>query len=198
MFEGINSDSNWICFYKNITLWGEEAVLISTNFSTRSGVYSPKTNTPNSRMPSRRLTSAMAESAFTISSISFAVWLSSTRSGHPGIWRTQGQDQQGYIQQRSAHSWLYSAPQHGCLPQEVEGRKLPRIDPWRKLISYYFLDLVDAFVALGGRSDKSGVVNKSALMEIIKREFELSLDLEAMIEGVQTDNLDYETFCSIF
>jgi len=28
---------------------------------------------------------------------------------------------------------------------------------------------VDAFVALGGRSDKSGVVNKSALMEIVKR-----------------------------
>jgi hypothetical protein len=26
------------------------------------------------------------------------------------------------------------------------------------------IELVDAFVALGGRSDKSGVVNKSALM----------------------------------
>jgi len=36
---------------------------------------------------------------------------------------------------------------------------------------------VDAFVALGGHADKSGVVNKSALMEIVKREFELSLDL---------------------
>jgi hypothetical protein len=57
---------------------------------------------------------------------------------------------------------------------------------------------VDAFVALGGQSDKSGVVNKGALMEIVKREFELSLDLETMIEGVQMDNLDYETFCSIF
>jgi len=28
---------------------------------------------------------------------------------------------------------------------------------------------VDAFVALGGRADKSGFVNKSALMEIVKR-----------------------------
>lgn len=46
-------------------------------------------------------------------------------------------------------------------------------------------------MALGGRNDKSGVVNKSALMEIVKREFELSLDLENMIEGVQGDNLDY-------
>lgn len=57
---------------------------------------------------------------------------------------------------------------------------------------------MDAFVALGGHPDKSGYVNKSTLMEIIKREFELSLDLEAVIEGVQSENLDYEIFCSIF
>lgn len=53
-------------------------------------------------------------------------------------------------------------------------------------------------MALGGKADKSGYVNKGALMEIVKREFELSLDLENMIEGLQTDNLDYELFCSIF
>ena len=41
----------------------------------------------------------------------------------------------------------------------------------------FIFDAVDAFVALGGKSDKSGYVNKSALMEIVKREFELSLDL---------------------
>lgn len=57
---------------------------------------------------------------------------------------------------------------------------------------------VDAFVALGGHADKSGYVNKNVLMEIVKREFELSLDMEAMIEGVQGDNLDYDLFCSIF
>lgn len=57
---------------------------------------------------------------------------------------------------------------------------------------------MDAFVALGGQPDKSGCVNKSVLMEIVKREFELSLDLEAVIEGVQGENLDYELFCSIF
>ena len=57
---------------------------------------------------------------------------------------------------------------------------------------------VDAFVALGGAADKSGYVNKSTLMEIVKREFELSLDLEAVIEGLQTENLDYDMFCSIF
>ena len=31
------------------------------------------------------------------------------------------------------------------------------------------MNIVDAFVALGGKSDKSGYVNKSALMEIVKR-----------------------------
>ena len=35
-------------------------------------------------------------------------------------------------------------------------------------------------------------------MEIIKREFELSLDLETIIEGLQNENLDYDVFCSIF
>jgi hypothetical protein len=53
-------------------------------------------------------------------------------------------------------------------------------------------------VALGGKADKSGYVNRSTLMEIVKREFELSLDLEAVIEGLQNDNLDYDSFCSIF
>jgi hypothetical protein len=51
---------------------------------------------------------------------------------------------------------------------------------------------------LGGKVDKSGYVGKSTLMEIIKREFELSLDIEAMIDGFQGENLDYSAFCSIF
>jgi hypothetical protein len=37
--------------------------------------------------------------------------------------------------------------------------------------------IVDAFVALGGRTDRSGVVNKKTLIDTIKQEFELSLDL---------------------
>ena len=53
-------------------------------------------------------------------------------------------------------------------------------------------------MALGGNPDKSGYVSKTNLMEIVKREFELSLDLEAVIEGLQHDNLDYDVFCSIF
>jgi len=57
---------------------------------------------------------------------------------------------------------------------------------------------VDAFVALGGSPDKSGTVSKSSLIETIKREFELTFDIESMIDGVQGENLDYHSFCSIF
>jgi hypothetical protein len=58
--------------------------------------------------------------------------------------------------------------------------------------------LVDAFVALGGLLDKSGAVTKTTLIETIKREFELTFDIEAMIEGVTGESLDYSAFCSIF
>ncbi len=57
---------------------------------------------------------------------------------------------------------------------------------------------MDAFVALGGSADKSGTVSKTSLIETIKREFELTFDIEAMIDGVQGENLDYSSFCSIF
>ena len=40
---------------------------------------------------------------------------------------------------------------------------------------------VDAFVALGGNSDTSGHVSKSTLIDILKSEFELSIDLENLL-----------------
>ena len=58
--------------------------------------------------------------------------------------------------------------------------------------------LVDAFVALGGQRDKTGYVNKTNLIETIKREFELTFDIESIIDGVQGESLDYSAFCSIF
>ena len=60
------------------------------------------------------------------------------------------------------------------------------------------LNLVDSFVALGGNADTTGVVRKEVLVETIKREFELTFDIEMLIEGVQGESLDYYTFCSIF
>ena len=38
--------------------------------------------------------------------------------------------------------------------------------------------LVDAFVALGGQPTKEGYISKNTLIEIIKTEFELTIDME--------------------
>jgi hypothetical protein len=38
-------------------------------------------------------------------------------------------------------------------------------------------DYIDAFVALGGLPNKEGLVEKSTLIEIIKEEFELTIDM---------------------
>ena len=39
-------------------------------------------------------------------------------------------------------------------------------------------DIVDAFVALGGQPNKDGYISKNTLIEIIKTEFELTIDME--------------------
>jgi hypothetical protein len=38
--------------------------------------------------------------------------------------------------------------------------------------------LVDAFVALGGYATKEGFISKNTLINIIKQEFELTIDME--------------------
>lgn len=37
---------------------------------------------------------------------------------------------------------------------------------------------MDAFVALGGEPNKEGTISKKTLIEIIKHEFELTIDME--------------------
>ena len=41
-------------------------------------------------------------------------------------------------------------------------------------------EYLDAFVALGGQPDKEGTVSKENLIEIIKAEFELTIDMEEL------------------
>lgn len=43
---------------------------------------------------------------------------------------------------------------------------------------YEWIDIVDAFVALGGMPTKEGSISKNTLIEIIKTEFELTIDME--------------------
>ncbi len=45
-------------------------------------------------------------------------------------------------------------------------------------------DTLDAYVAVGGSQDKSGNVNASILIKIIKEQFQLSIDIERLIKEV--------------
>ena len=42
-------------------------------------------------------------------------------------------------------------------------------------------EYLDAFVALGGQADKDGFISKDVLVEIIKAEFELTIDMVVSI-----------------
>lgn len=44
------------------------------------------------------------------------------------------------------------------------------------------MGIVDAFVALGGSADKSGHIDSSVLIEIIKDDFELTIDMNDYLE----------------
>ena len=58
-------------------------------------------------------------------------------------------------------------------------------------------DLLDAYVACGGQPDKTGHVAKSKLIQIIKHDFGLAIDIEALINEIDTDGsgeIEYEEF----
>ncbi len=48
-------------------------------------------------------------------------------------------------------------------------------------------DMVDAFVACGGMADKSGHVRRETLVKIIKQDFGLTIDIEELINKVDSD-----------
>ena len=45
-------------------------------------------------------------------------------------------------------------------------------------------EYLDAFVALGGQPDKDGFVSKENLIQIIKAEFELTIDMEEFLRKI--------------
>lgn len=62
------------------------------------------------------------------------------------------------------------------------------------------VDILNTFVAMGGNSDKTGVVRKQKLVDIIKTQFGLTIDIEQMFEeaGIDTDgDLEYMDFVSL-
>ena len=52
---------------------------------------------------------------------------------------------------------------------------------------------MDAFVALGGDLDKQGTISRQMLIEIIKVQFELTIDMEDYMQkiGGETDEVNY-------
>ena len=56
---------------------------------------------------------------------------------------------------------------------------------------------MDAFVALGGSTDKTGSVDADQLISIIKDQFEMTIDIESLIREIDKDEsgeIDFEEF----
>ncbi|ETV81080.1 hypothetical protein, variant [Aphanomyces astaci] len=61
-------------------------------------------------------------------------------------------------------------------------------------------DMIDAFVACGGKPDKSGVVKRDTLVKIIKIDFGLTINIEEMINKLDVDQsgeIEFEEFKAI-
>lgn len=56
---------------------------------------------------------------------------------------------------------------------------------------------MDCFVSLGGQPDKEGFVSKESLIQIIKEEFELTIDMEEFLRkvGGDSEEINYYYFC---
>lgn len=60
-------------------------------------------------------------------------------------------------------------------------------------------EYLEAFVALGGEVTKEGFVSKDVLIQIIKMEFEMTLDMEDYLRksGGDSDEIAYYQFCRL-
>ena len=66
-----------------------------------------------------------------------------------------------------------------------------------RLIKIDESDMIDAFVACGGLQDKSGNVKRDTLVKIIKHDFGLTIDIEELINKIDTDGsgeIEFEEF----
>ena len=58
-------------------------------------------------------------------------------------------------------------------------------------------DFIDAFVAMGGNPDMSGKVDADKLIEVIKEEFGMTIDIERLIKEIDQDGsgeIEYDEF----
>lgn len=57
--------------------------------------------------------------------------------------------------------------------------------------------LVDAFVAMGGNPDCTGSIDTDKLINVIRQQFEMTIDIERLIEDIDEDqshSIEYEEF----
>lgn len=58
-------------------------------------------------------------------------------------------------------------------------------------------DTLDAFVAMGGQEDGEGSIDAQKLIDIIKNEFEMTIDIEKLINDIDEDGsgeIEYDEF----
>ena len=58
-------------------------------------------------------------------------------------------------------------------------------------------DTLDAFISLGGDNDGGGSIDASKLISIIKQDFEMTIDIEKLIQEIDEDGsgeIEYEEF----
>jgi len=63
------------------------------------------------------------------------------------------------------------------------------------------LDILDAFVALGGEPDKTGFVDNQRLIHVVRDEFSMTLKIERYIDELDKDKdgkLNYTEFSALF
>ena len=61
-------------------------------------------------------------------------------------------------------------------------------------------DTLDAFVSLGGEQDGTGHVNADRLIDIVKNEFQMTIDIEQLIREIDDDGsgqIEYEEFMAL-
>ena len=61
-------------------------------------------------------------------------------------------------------------------------------------------DTLDAFISLGGDNDGGGSIDASKLISIIKKDFEMTIDIEKLIDEIDEDGsgeIEYEEFMTL-
>uniref|UniRef100_A0A7S3JLM2 Uncharacterized protein n=1 Tax=Euplotes harpa TaxID=151035 RepID=A0A7S3JLM2_9SPIT len=93
--------------------------------------------------------------------------------------------------------------------KRLEDKKIKKIDENALVQSLHILkememeepdnqedEYLDAFVALGGKPNKEGRIEAKLLIEIIKDDFELTINMEEYLNSVESsDSLDFYQFC---